>query len=239
MVQALAPDAAEEALAGGVLLRGAISRPQLPDAARRRDAGEPRPILAVAITDEIAGPLVERRGLAQLLRHPVIRRMTRDADMHYTAGLERDDEEGVEWAEEEVGDREEVAGPDVAGVVAEEGRPRLIGPARRAPLTQIALDRRLGHADVSLRSSPRMRSAPHRRLAAAISRIKATVSGVRGGRCAGATARECRRQCQRKRWRCQRSSVSGRMIAALTATSGRGWPRPPITLDRPGCSAAV
>jgi hypothetical protein len=40
VVQALAPDAAEEPLAGGVLPRRAIRHPQFRDAARRRGAGE-------------------------------------------------------------------------------------------------------------------------------------------------------------------------------------------------------
>src|SRR4051812_12227960 len=42
----------------------------------------------------------------------------------------RDHEEGVHGAEERVRDRQEVAGPDVAGVVAQERRPGLPGPPR-------------------------------------------------------------------------------------------------------------
>ena len=57
MVEALAPDAAQEPLAGGVLSGCAIRRPQFRDAARRCDAGEGRPVLAIAIMNEVARPL--------------------------------------------------------------------------------------------------------------------------------------------------------------------------------------
>ncbi len=40
VAQALAPHAAEEALAGGVLARRPVRRPQFRDAGRRRDTGE-------------------------------------------------------------------------------------------------------------------------------------------------------------------------------------------------------
>ena len=67
VIQAFAPDAAEGALARGVMSRCPVRGPQLRDAARRRDAGDRRTILAVAIMDEIARPMYEGRGLAQML----------------------------------------------------------------------------------------------------------------------------------------------------------------------------
>ncbi|HSH77073.1 MAG TPA: hypothetical protein VLA19_00915 [Herpetosiphonaceae bacterium] len=150
MVQALAPDAAEEPLTGGVLSRGPIGGPQLGDATRRRDPGEGLAILAVVIADQVARALVERGGLPQLLRDPGVGRVARHAHVHHAARAKRNDAEGVHGAEEEVGDREEVARPDVLGVVAQEGRPILAGAARRSGLAQVALDRRLGDADVEL-----------------------------------------------------------------------------------------
>ena len=98
VVQALAPHAAEEALAGGVLPRRAVGRAQLRDAARRGDAGEGRPVLAVVVADEVARPLAEGRGLAQLLGDPGVGRVARHADMDDPARAERDDEEGVQRA---------------------------------------------------------------------------------------------------------------------------------------------
>ena len=58
--------------------------------------------------------------LTQLLGHPRVGGVARDADMHHPARAQRDDEEAVERAEEQVGDREEVARPDVVRVVAQE-----------------------------------------------------------------------------------------------------------------------
>src|SRR4051812_40591583 len=89
VVEAFPARAPEEALARRVLLGRAVGRAQLPDAARRGDAGEGRPILAVAVADEVARPLVERRGLAQLLGDPGVGRVARHADMDDPARIER------------------------------------------------------------------------------------------------------------------------------------------------------
>ncbi len=150
VVQALAPDAAEEPRAGGVLPGRAVRRPQYRDAGGGGDAGEGRPVFAVAIADEVARPRPEGRGLAQLLGDPGIRGMARDPDVDYPARIECDDEEGVERTEEHVSDREEVAGPGLRGVVAQERRPGLVGPARRARVAHVPLDRGLGDPDAEL-----------------------------------------------------------------------------------------
>ena len=72
VVEAPAPHAPEEALAGGV-------RPRCPDRGAHdrdptagRDAGERRPVLGVIVAGEVAGMPPEGRGLAQLLRDPGI-----------------------------------------------------------------------------------------------------------------------------------------------------------------------
>src|SRR4051812_1649972 len=59
MIEALAPDAPEEALAGGICPRGPDGRAQDGDPAARRHAGEPRPVLAIVVADQKPGPLVE------------------------------------------------------------------------------------------------------------------------------------------------------------------------------------
>ncbi len=118
VVQALPPHAAEEALAGGVRPRGADGRAQHADPARGGEMVEARSVLGVIIADEQARPLVERRGLAPLLGDPGVGGVARHAHLDHPARPECDDEEGVERAEEQVGDREEVAGPDLRGVVA-------------------------------------------------------------------------------------------------------------------------
>ncbi len=65
----------------------------------------------------------------------------------------------------------------------------------------------------SLSTALRMRSAPHSRLAAAISVIRMMVSGATLGLVEGATARDVRRQKSRKARRCQRSRVAGCTIS--------------------------
>ncbi len=122
VVQARAPDAAEEPLAGGVLPGRAVRRPQYRAAGGGGDAGAGRPVFAVAIADEGARSLPERRGLAQLLGDPGIRGMARDTDVDHPARIACADEAGVARPEEHVGDREEVAGPGLRGVVAQERR---------------------------------------------------------------------------------------------------------------------
>ncbi len=99
MVQTLAPHAAEETLAGRVGPWRADGRAQNCDPAARRDAGEGRPVLAVVVPDQVAWPLVERCGLAQLLRDPGIRRMARDVHVDDPARAELDDAEREEPAE--------------------------------------------------------------------------------------------------------------------------------------------
>jgi hypothetical protein len=69
------------------------------------------------------------------------------ADVDHAARAERDDEEGVERAEEEIRHREEVAGPDVRGVIAQEGRPRLPARPRGTGDGQIGLDGALGDVE--------------------------------------------------------------------------------------------
>jgi hypothetical protein len=148
VVEARAPDTPEEARAGGVLPGRAVGRAPLPDAGRRRDAGEGRPVLAVAIADELAGTLIERGGLAQLLGDPGVGRVARDADVDDPAGPQRHQEEGAQRPEEQIRDVQEVARPGLAGVVALECRPRLTVWARSWHLPQVLLAGPLADADV-------------------------------------------------------------------------------------------
>ena len=135
MVQALAPHAAEEALAGRVLPGRAIGRAHLRDARCRGHKREGRPVLAVAIADEVARPLAERRGLAQLLGDSGVRRVTRGTDMHHATGPGRDHDEGVQGPEEQVGDgrksQAQVCAPWLRGNVAQDWSARHVGRVPR------------------------------------------------------------------------------------------------------------
>ena len=128
----------------------AVGGAQDGDATRRGHAREGRPVLAIVVADEVPRPLVAGRGLAQLLGDPGVGRVARHADMDDAPRAERDDEEGEQRTEAQVGDREEVARPAVGGVVAQEGGPRLPARARRAVAAPIGLARALRHADAQL-----------------------------------------------------------------------------------------
>ncbi len=150
MVQALAADAAQEPLAHGVGLRRADGRAQDRDAAGRSDPREGRPELAVVVADQIARALAEGGGLAPLLGDPGVGRVARRADMDDPARGQFDDEEGEDRPEQGVRHRQEVAGPDVRGVGAQEGRPGLPPWSWGGGHGQVRLDGTLGHADAQL-----------------------------------------------------------------------------------------
>jgi len=94
VVEARAPDAAEEALAGRVLARCPIRRPYLRDAACCDNVGEGFAKRAVVVADEVPGQLPEWRGLAPRLGDPRVGRVARHTDMDHPARPERDHEEG-------------------------------------------------------------------------------------------------------------------------------------------------
>jgi len=147
VVQALTAHAPQEPLAGGIRPRRARGRAQDADAAARGDLRERGPEFAVVVADQVPRALVERRGLAQLLGDPGIRRVARRAHVDDPPRGQLNHTERVQRAEEQVGDRQEIAGPDLVGVVAEEGRPRLPARARGAMAAQVGLDGALRHAD--------------------------------------------------------------------------------------------
>jgi len=208
VIQALAADAPQEALADGVGLRGAVRCAQDLDTARCRNPRECRPELAVVIADEVARALVKRGGLAQLLGDPgavgwrvaptwTTRRVPGSTTKNANNGRKRrlvtgrKSQAQVSWAWL----RRQVAHVCLRG----RGPP---GP-RKSVWTV-----RLATAMPSLPSAPRSRSAPQRGLSAAMRRIRATLSAGSGGR--PGPGRNCRRQRARNPARCHRRSVSGR-----------------------------
>jgi len=125
VVEARAPDAAEEPLADGIGARGPHGRAQHLDAAPSRDARELRAKRGVVVTDQEARPRAEGRRLTQVLCDPRVGRVPCHGDVDDSPRTEIDDDEGEERAKAEVDDGSEVAGPHVLGVVVQEGRPRL------------------------------------------------------------------------------------------------------------------
>jgi hypothetical protein len=83
-------------------------------------------------------------------RDPGIGRVAGDADMHDRARGPFPHEEGMDGTEEQVGNRQEVAGPDALCMVVQEGGPALTRAARRADAAQVLLDGRFGDPDLQV-----------------------------------------------------------------------------------------
>ena len=79
---------------------------------------EAGPKFAIIITNQIRRCLPIGRGFPKLLRHPGIAWRSYHSHMDDLARLQFDEEEGKKRSKEEIGDLEEVAGPDLCGVVA-------------------------------------------------------------------------------------------------------------------------
>ena len=147
MIQALAAEAAEEALA---------DRVQVGRAGWDRDhvhiracggRGEVAPELAIVVPDQEPRGAVVRRSLSELLSDPRIGRGAGDVDVDDLAGPGGDDKERVDRAEPGVVELQDIAGPDVVRVVPEEGPPGLAVLPARTDGPHVLLDRPLAHAD--------------------------------------------------------------------------------------------
>jgi len=106
---------------------------------------ETRPKFAVVITKKIRGCLPIGSSFSKLLCHPGIGGRSRDADMDHSSRLQFDEEERKEWSKEEIGDLDEIAGPDLSCVVAQKGRPRLASWLLGANCPHVLLDGALAH----------------------------------------------------------------------------------------------
>ena len=95
----------------------------MPILAARRD--ERVAVTAVAVADEVAWLLTPRRGRDQLAPDPLGGRMRGDVQMDDPPPVMRNEEEDVQGVEGNRRYREEVGGPDVWCMIAEEGAPGL------------------------------------------------------------------------------------------------------------------
>ena len=150
VIPACAAPAAQEACAGRVGSWGTVGRAQDRDPAGRRDGHERGPARAVVVADAVAGPHTEGGGPAERPGDPRVRGVARRADMDDPARGQLADAEREQRPAGAVGDGEEIAGPDVRGVVAQECRPRLPARLRRGGTAQGALDGALGDAEPQL-----------------------------------------------------------------------------------------
>ncbi len=125
VIQALSSHTAQEAFTDRIGSWRVIGRFEYLDAARRCDSSEIGPKLAIMITNEVFGRLSIRSRLPQLLCYPGIGRRSRHTDVDDFPRSQFDDEEGKERAEEEVCHLEEITGPDLPHMTAQEGSPVL------------------------------------------------------------------------------------------------------------------
>jgi hypothetical protein len=116
MIEALTSDTAEESLTDGIGSRGVIRSFENLNVTCLGNPSEGHPKLAIIITDEVPRTRAIGGGLPKLLRRPSVGGRLCHADMDHLAGVQFDDEEGEQRVEEEIGDRQEVARPDLLGM---------------------------------------------------------------------------------------------------------------------------
>lgn len=132
-----------------------------------------RAILAIVVAQDEPGPRAVRGGLAQLLRRLLARGVMGDIDVQQPSRAEFYEEEGEQRPDREIREQQDVAGPDLVRVVAQERRPGLAGsgPADRSePAYGIARDARRPFESTLWRSSgpATAKQRPYSRLATGV-----------------------------------------------------------------------
>ena len=118
MIEALTPYTAEEPLTDGIRARDVIRSFKNLNVTRLRNPSEAHPKLAIVITDEVLRPHTKGGGFPKRFGSPSVGGRSCHADVDHFARVQFDDEEGEQRVEEEIRDREEVAGPDLLGMRA-------------------------------------------------------------------------------------------------------------------------
>jgi hypothetical protein len=137
VVETLAAEAAEEAFADSIHVGRFRRDREHVDARAVGGGGKVAAEFAVVVPDQKPRGLLVGCGLPQLLGDPGVGWGAGDVDMHdFTTGMP-DDDEGEERAEPGVLELEEVAGPDLGGVVPEKCPPGLAPPGAGATCPQV------------------------------------------------------------------------------------------------------
>jgi hypothetical protein len=123
MVQAFLPYTPQEALADRIGAFRVNWRGEYLNPTRGRHASKARAKFVIVITNQVLWRLSIGSGFSELLRHPGIGRRARDAHVDHPSRPQFDEEEGKERSKEQIGDLQEVAGPDLVGVVARDRSP--------------------------------------------------------------------------------------------------------------------
>ena len=113
MIETPPSHATQEALADGIGLRSRIWSFEHLDMTGLGNSIEGHPKLAIVITDEVLRSHSIGCGFSKLLCRPRVSGRLCDAHVDHLPGVQFDDEESEERVEEEIGDRQEVARPDL------------------------------------------------------------------------------------------------------------------------------
>lgn len=157
LVEALAANAAEEALADGVHVRRAHCRRDDPDTRAGGYAVELRAEFAIVAQEQLRSDPALRR-VAQLLGSPGRARTSRNREMNHLARAQVDDEEREQRPEPHIIDLKKIARP--GGVVAQKRSPTLT-VVRWTYVSDVALNGSFREADTQLEEfAPNALGAP-------------------------------------------------------------------------------
>jgi hypothetical protein len=143
VIQTLAAHTPQKPFTARVGSRSPVGCPQELDPGPARHPPKERTELGVVVTDQEARRLPKGRRFSQLLGNPGIGRMASHPDMDDFSAPQLNEKEGKERAEEQVGDWQEVTGPDLMRMGVEKGGPPLRG-GPHAMLSHVLLDSPLG-----------------------------------------------------------------------------------------------
>jgi len=148
VVEALAPDRADESLREGILPRAVRDRENFTDSHTRHTLPEDVTVDCVAVAEEVGGCGVIREGVDDLLGGPAGRRMLGHVEVDDPSAVVSEHDENEEHAEACCGHREEVEGNEISDMVGEERPPglRRLGTMLRHQPGHGAL----GHIDAEL-----------------------------------------------------------------------------------------
>jgi len=120
------------------------------DPTRIRNPREARPKLAIIIPKKVFRLLSICCGFPKLLCSPSIGGRSCNADVDHSPRLQFDHEESEKRTEEKVSDWEKVAGPNLFGMMVQEGGPVLSSLSRCASAPHVLLNGLLAHVNAQL-----------------------------------------------------------------------------------------
>ncbi len=118
VIQTISSHASQEAFADGICLGSSGWGSKYLDATRCRHSCKIWPEFPIVIPNQICWCVSIRSCFAQLLRSPEIGRTSCHIHMDDLTRFQVDDEESKERTKEDVSDLQEIAGPNLCGIIA-------------------------------------------------------------------------------------------------------------------------